>query len=110
MRFAGTWTSWAPASIARFDHVRRLRERVHGPRVATISPSFVHSKARRARQACPIYPGGRPVKAPLLYRALAIAGLAVLILLPISMIGGKISERQARAQGVVAQFATQTSG
>jgi inner membrane protein len=47
---------------------------------------------------------------PLLARMLAIALVAFAILLPISMIGGKIAERQARAQAVVAQFASETSG
>jgi inner membrane protein len=43
-------------------------------------------------------------------RALAIGAVAAAILLPIALIGGKISERQARAAGVVAQFASETSG
>ncbi len=47
---------------------------------------------------------------PMLTRTLAIAAVAVAILLPIGMIDGKISERQARADGVVSQFASETSG
>lgn len=50
------------------------------------------------------------MKLPLLGRAAAIAIVALLILLPIGLIGGKVSERQARARGVVAQFAQETSG
>ncbi|HXF77268.1 MAG TPA: cell envelope integrity protein CreD [Usitatibacter sp.] len=46
----------------------------------------------------------------ILKRMLAIAGVAIAILLPISMIKGKIAERQARAEAVVAQFAAETSG
>jgi inner membrane protein len=47
---------------------------------------------------------------PLLLRAAAIVGVAVLILIPIRLIDGKIHERQARAQGVEQQFASETSG
>src|SRR5476651_1493410 len=50
------------------------------------------------------------MKFPMLTRGIAIALVAFAILLPISMIGGKIAERQARAQAVVAQFASETSG
>ena len=50
------------------------------------------------------------MKRPLLLRALAIAAVAVLILVPIALITGKISERQARANQVVRQFASETSG
>lgn len=50
------------------------------------------------------------MKAPILARAFAIACVAFAILLPISMIGGKIAERQLRAQEVVAQFASESSG
>jgi inner membrane protein len=50
------------------------------------------------------------MKQPLLSRALAIAAVAVAILVPISMIGNKVSERQHRANAVVAQFAAETSG
>jgi inner membrane protein len=50
------------------------------------------------------------LKRPLLFRAFAIAAVAVLILVPISLITGKISERQARANQVVRQFASETSG
>ena len=47
---------------------------------------------------------------PMLTRAVAVAAVAFAILLPISMIGGKIAERQHRAQAVVADFASETSG
>src|SRR5476649_1281032 len=47
---------------------------------------------------------------PMLTRGLAVAAVAFAILLPISMIGGKIAERQARAEAVVSQFASETSG
>ncbi|HEX3063250.1 MAG TPA: cell envelope integrity protein CreD, partial [Usitatibacter sp.] len=50
------------------------------------------------------------MKFPLLKRILATAAVALAILLPISMIKGKVSERQARADAVVAQFAAETSG
>jgi inner membrane protein len=43
-------------------------------------------------------------------RALLISGIAVLILLPIKLIEGKISERRARAEQVVNRFAAETSG
>lgn len=46
----------------------------------------------------------------MLARASAIAAVAVAILVPIGLISGKISERRARAEGVVAQFASETSG
>jgi inner membrane protein len=49
------------------------------------------------------------VKNGLIGRTLAIAIAAIAILIPIWMIEGKISERQARANQVVAQFATETS-
>jgi inner membrane protein len=47
---------------------------------------------------------------PLLARFLAICAVAALILIPIGMISSKISERQARANGVVEQFSSETSG
>jgi len=50
------------------------------------------------------------MKAPLLARLIVIAAVAAAILLPIGMIESKISERQARAEGVVQQFAAETSG
>ena len=50
------------------------------------------------------------MKRPLLGRALAIGAVALLILVPIALIHGKISERQARAQQVLRQFASETSG
>ena len=46
---------------------------------------------------------------PLAGRAFAVAFIALLILVPIEMIKGKVSERQARAEGVVRQFAAETS-
>ena len=50
------------------------------------------------------------MKFSMLARALAIAAVAGAILVPIRLISGKISERQTRAEGVVAQFASETSG
>lgn len=50
------------------------------------------------------------MKFSMLARAVAIAAVAASILVPIRLISGKISERQARAEGVVAQFASETSG
>jgi inner membrane protein len=50
------------------------------------------------------------MKIPLLGRMLVVAGMAVLVLVPVSLIQGKIAERRARAEGVVAQFAAETSG
>lgn len=50
------------------------------------------------------------MKLPMLARTLAICAVAALILVPIALIGGKISERQARARAVVTQFAQETSG
>jgi inner membrane protein len=50
------------------------------------------------------------MRLPILFRTLAIAAVAVAILVPIAMIEGKIAERRARAEGVVAQFAAETSG
>ncbi len=47
---------------------------------------------------------------PLLARFVAISVVAALILISIGMISSKISEREARADGVVAQFSTETSG
>src|SRR5215470_7918299 len=47
---------------------------------------------------------------PLITRAAFIAGVAVLILLPIALIDGKISERRNRAESVERQFAAETSG
>jgi inner membrane protein len=47
---------------------------------------------------------------PLLGRALAIGAVAALVLVPIALIHGKITERQARAQQVLRQFASETSG
>ncbi len=49
------------------------------------------------------------MKSPLLARAAAIALITGFILVPIGLIRGKISERQARADSVVQQFAAETS-
>ena len=46
----------------------------------------------------------------LVVRALFIGGIAVAVLFPIHLIDGKIRERRARAEGVVAQFAAETTG
>src|SRR5436190_925483 len=46
-------------------------------------------------------------KRPVLIRILAVAAIAVLILIPIGLIKGKVAERQARAEGVVKQFANE---
>jgi inner membrane protein len=48
------------------------------------------------------------MKRPLLVRALTIAAVAAALLVPIALIEGKISERRARADAVVAQFAAET--
>jgi inner membrane protein len=50
------------------------------------------------------------MRLPLLFRALIIVTVAIAILLPIGLIKGKVYERQARADAVVAQFASETSG
>ena len=50
------------------------------------------------------------MKHPMLARTLLVAAVAVAVLFPITMIEGKISERRARANDVVAQFAQETSG
>ena len=50
------------------------------------------------------------MKFPMLKRAFTTAAVAFAILLPVSMIKGKIGERQARANDVVTQFAAETSG
>jgi inner membrane protein len=47
---------------------------------------------------------------PLLTRGLTIAGVTVALLVPISLIEGKINERSARADSVVRQFAAETTG
>jgi inner membrane protein len=47
---------------------------------------------------------------PLIGRIATVAGAAVLVLLPIALIQGKIAERRARAAGVESQFAAETSG
>ena len=50
------------------------------------------------------------MKTPLVLRFLVVAGLAVLLLVPIALIQGKISERRASADGVLRDFAAETSG
>ena len=50
------------------------------------------------------------MQAPLLFRTVVIAGVALAILVPISLVSNKISERQNRADAVVAKFASETSG
>jgi inner membrane protein len=47
---------------------------------------------------------------PLLLRAGLVAAVAVAILLPIRLIEGKVAERARRAEGVLQQFASETSG
>ena len=47
---------------------------------------------------------------PLLARAAAIVGAAVVLLVPLQLVNGKIAERQARAHGVEREFAAETSG
>lgn len=47
---------------------------------------------------------------PLLLRAAAIAVLALVILVPIQLIRGKVLERQRAAEGVTTQFAAETTG
>src|SRR5205085_7068528 len=54
--------------------------------------------------------GGTDMKFPMLKRVFTTAAVAIAILLPITMIKGKIGERQARANDVVTQFAAETSG
>ena len=50
------------------------------------------------------------MRTPLLLRAVATALVTIAILIPISMIAGKVSEREGRARTVVEQFAAETSG
>lgn len=50
------------------------------------------------------------MRMPLLLRAVTIGAVAMALLVPISLIEGKISERKARAEGVVATFAAETAG
>lgn len=47
---------------------------------------------------------------PLLARAAVIAGVAILILVPMQLVNGKIEERQSRALEVERSFAAETSG
>ncbi|HET9651942.1 MAG TPA: inner membrane CreD family protein, partial [Usitatibacter sp.] len=47
---------------------------------------------------------------PLLARTLAVSAVATLLLVPIGMIAGKVGERRARAQQVVAEFASEATG
>ena len=50
------------------------------------------------------------MKPPIFMRGIAVAGVAIAILVPISLIKDKISERQARADQVLRQFSEETSG
>src|SRR5258706_5531203 len=50
------------------------------------------------------------MRVPLLLRAVTIGVVALALLVPISLIEGKISESKARAEGVVATFAAETAG
>ena len=50
------------------------------------------------------------MKFPMLKRVFTTTAVAFAILLPVTMIKGKIGERQARAESVVSQFAAETSG
>jgi inner membrane protein len=47
---------------------------------------------------------------PLLARAAAVAGVAVVLLVPLQLVNGKIAERQGRALEVERGFAAETSG
>lgn len=47
---------------------------------------------------------------PLLLRAALVAAAAAAILVPIKLIEGKVAERRTRAEGVLHQFAQETSG
>src|SRR5262245_10518536 len=47
---------------------------------------------------------------PLLTRGLTIAAVAIALLVPISLIEGKITERRNRAESVVSQYARETTG
>lgn len=47
---------------------------------------------------------------PLLARAAAVAGVAVVLLVPLQLVNGKIAERQARSHEVERGFAAETSG
>jgi inner membrane protein len=47
---------------------------------------------------------------PLLARAAAVAGVAVVLVIPLQLVNGKIAERQARALEVERGFAVETSG
>jgi inner membrane protein len=49
------------------------------------------------------------MKSPILLRAITVAMIALAILFPIAVIKGKVSERQARAESLVQQFAAETS-
>ena len=50
------------------------------------------------------------MRIPLLFRTFTIGVVAIALLVPIALIEGKISERKARAESVVATFAAETSG
>jgi inner membrane protein len=47
---------------------------------------------------------------PLLARAAAVMGVAVVLVVPLQLVNGKIAERQARAHAVEREFAAETSG
>src|SRR6185312_405699 len=90
------------AAVVKCPRARRLR-----PRFAFVLPGVRHFAGRGSRL---LPEDENPMRFQILKRMLAIAGVAIAILLPISMIKGKIAERQARAEAVVAQFAAETSG
>src|SRR6185295_3932027 len=73
----------------------------HNP--ACASPES-HGTVERSKPARPF------MRFPLLIRAALIGAAAVSILLPLALIQGKVHERRARAQGVLAEFARETSG
>ncbi|HEX4762827.1 MAG TPA: cell envelope integrity protein CreD [Usitatibacter sp.] len=50
------------------------------------------------------------MKIPLLGRIAIVGGIALVLLVPIALIEGKINERRMRAESVEAQFAGETSG
>ena len=47
---------------------------------------------------------------PLVGRCLIVAGVALAVILPLSIIGGKVAERRDRADAVQKAFAGETSG
>jgi len=50
------------------------------------------------------------MRLPLFTRAAAVAGVAVVLLVPLQLVNGKIAERQSRANEVERGFAAETSG